>query len=149
MLVRMMPASIMRRLGRFFCTRKNIDCNQILVFMWLLTISLTWFHGTGVTICNADTTVHTTRSSFSMPYGVFGVNEWKRCIGFRSPFSQCTNYMRFSKIWFCFRRQEATNIVLICYAETPNLDIVYDLRDLTGNISSIMTKHMGVQCRLC
>ena len=41
-----------------------------------------------------------------------------------------------------------TKLVLIYYAETSNMVILYELRYLTGNISSIITKHTGVQCRL-
>ena len=36
-------------------------------------------------------------------------------------------------------------LVLICNAEASNLVIFYVLRYLTGNISPVMTKHMGVQ----
>ena len=32
--------------------------------------------------------------------------------------------------------------------KTSNLVILYDLRYLTGNISSVITKHMGVQRKL-
>ena len=70
-------------------------------------------------------------------------------IGFRSRFSQCVDYMRFNEKWFCFRWQEAPKLMLFGNTKTSNLVILYDLRYLTGNISSIMTKHMGVQRELC
>ena len=64
-------------------------------------------------------------------------------IGFRSRFSQCVNYIRFNGKWSCFRWQEVTKLYLFGHNKTSNLVVLYDLRDLTGNISSIMTTHMG------
>ena len=69
-------------------------------------------------------------------------------IGFRSRFSQCVDYMRFNEKSFCFRWQETTKLMLFFNTETSSLVILCDLRYLTGNISSVMTKHMGVQRKL-
>ena len=69
-------------------------------------------------------------------------------ICFRSRFSQCVNYMRFNEKLFCLRWQEVSNLVLICNVETSNLVIIYDLRYLTGNVPSVMKKHMHVQRKL-
>ena len=69
-------------------------------------------------------------------------------IGFRSPFSQCVDYMRFNEKSFCFRWQETTKLMLFGNTKTSSLVILCDLRYLTGNISSVMTKHMGVQRKL-
>ena len=69
-------------------------------------------------------------------------------IGFRSRFSQCVDYMRFNEKSFCFRWQETTNLMLFFNTKTSSLVVLCDLRYLTGNISSVMTKHMGVQRRL-
>ena len=69
-------------------------------------------------------------------------------IGFRSRFSQCVDYMRFNEKSFCFRWQETTKLMLFGNTETSSLVILCDLRYLTGNISSVMTKHMGVQRKL-
>ena len=66
-------------------------------------------------------------------------------IGFRSRFSQCVDYMRFNEKSFCFRWQETTKLMLFFNTETSSLVVLCDLRYLTGNISSVMTKHMGVQ----
>ena len=41
----------------------------------------------------------------------------------------------------CFRWQEATKLVLMFNTKTSNLVILYDLMDLMGNITSMMTKH--------
>ena len=71
-----------------------------------------------------------------------------RSIGFRSRFSQCVHYMRFNEKSFCFRWQETTKLMLFCNTKTSSLVILCDLRYLTGNISSVMTKHMGVQRKL-
>ena len=70
------------------------------------------------------------------------------CIGFRSRFSQCVDYMRFNEKSFCFRWQETTKLMLFFNTETSSLVVLCDLRYLTGNISSVMTKHMGVQRKL-
>ena len=69
-------------------------------------------------------------------------------IGFRSRFSQCVDYMRFNEKSFCFRWQETTKLMLFGSTKTSSLVILCDLRYLTGNISSVMTKHMGVQRKL-
>ena len=69
-------------------------------------------------------------------------------IGFRSRFSQCVDYMRFNEKSFCFRWQETTKLMLFFNTKTSSLVVLCDLRYLTGNISSVMTKHMGVQRRL-
>ena len=71
-----------------------------------------------------------------------------RIIGFRSRFSQCVDYMRFNEKSFCFRWQETTKLMLFGNTNTSSLVILCDLRYLTGNISSVMTKHMGVQRKL-
>ena len=68
--------------------------------------------------------------------------------GFRSRFSQCVDYMRFNEKSFCFRWQETTKLMLFFNTKTSSLVVLCDLRYLTGNISSVMTKHMGVQRRL-
>ena len=73
---------------------------------------------------------------------------WGAYIGFRSRFSQCVDYMRFNEKSFCFRWQETTKLVLFGNTKTSSLVILCDLRYLTGNISSVMTKHMGVQRKL-
>ena len=69
-------------------------------------------------------------------------------IGFRSRFSQCVDYTRFNEKSFCFRWQETTKLMLFCNTKTSSLVILCDLRYLTRNISSVMTKHMGVQRKL-
>ena len=69
-------------------------------------------------------------------------------IGFRSRFSQCVDYMRFNEKSFCFRWQETTKLMLFFNTKTFSLVVLCDLRYLTGNISSVMTKHMGVQRKL-
>ena len=69
-------------------------------------------------------------------------------IGFRSRFSQCVDYMRFNEKSFCFRWQETTKLMLFGNTKTSSLVILCDLRYLTGNISSVMTKHTGVQRKL-
>ena len=69
-------------------------------------------------------------------------------IGFRSRSSQCVDYMRFNEKSFCFRWQETTKLMLFGNTKTSSLVILCDLRYLTGNISSVMTKHMGVQRKL-
>ena len=69
-------------------------------------------------------------------------------IGFRSRFSQCVDYMRFNEKSFCFRWQETTKLMLFFNTKTSSLVVLCDLRYLTGNISSVMTKHMGVQRKL-
>ena len=69
-------------------------------------------------------------------------------IGFRSRFSQCVDYMRFNEKSFCFRWQETTKLMLFGNTKTSSLVILCDLRYLTGNISSVMTKHMAVQRKL-
>ena len=69
-------------------------------------------------------------------------------IGFRSRFSQCVDYMRFNEKSFCFRWQETTKLMLFGNTKTSSLVILCDLRYLTGNISLVMTKHMGVQRKL-
>ena len=69
-------------------------------------------------------------------------------IGFRSRFSQCVDYMRFNEKSFCFRWQETTKLMLFCNTKTSSLVILCDLRYLTRNISSVMTKPMGVQRKL-
>ena len=69
-------------------------------------------------------------------------------IGFRSRFSQCVDYMRFNEKTFCFRWQETTKLMLFGNTKTSSLVILCDLKYLTGNISSVMTKHMGVQRKL-
>ena len=71
-----------------------------------------------------------------------------KTIGFRSRFSQCVDYMRFNEKSFCFRWQETTKLMLFFNTKTSSLVVLCDLRYLTGNISSVMTKHMGVQRRL-
>ena len=71
-----------------------------------------------------------------------------KTIGFRSRFSQCVDYMRFNEKWFCFRWQETTKRMLFGNTKTSSLVILCDLRYLTGNISSVMTKHMGIQSEL-
>ena len=71
-----------------------------------------------------------------------------RFLSFRSRFSQCVDYMRFNEKSFCFRWQETTKLMLFCNTETSSLVLLCDLRHLTGNISSVMTKHMGVQRKL-
>ena len=65
-------------------------------------------------------------------------------VGFRSRFSQCVDYMRFNEKSFCFRWQETTKL----NTKTSSLVLLCDLRYLTVNISSVMTKHMGVQRKL-
>ena len=75
---------------------------------------------------------------------IFRVN----AIGFRSRFSQCVDYIRFNEKSFCFRWQETTKLMLFSNTQTSSLVILCDLRYLTGNISSVMTKHMGVQRKL-
>ena len=72
----------------------------------------------------------------------------KGSIGFPSRFSQCVDYMRFNEKSFCFRWQETTKLMLFCNTKTSSLVILCDLRYLTGNISSVMTKHKGVQRKL-
>ena len=69
-------------------------------------------------------------------------------IGFRSRFSQCVDYMRFNEKQLCFRWQETTKLMLSGNTKTSSLVILCDLRYLTGNVSSVMKKHMGVQRRL-
>ena len=69
-------------------------------------------------------------------------------IGFRSRFSQCVDYMRFNEKSFCFRWQETMKLMLFGNTKTSSLVILCDLRYLTGNISLVMTKHMGVQRKL-
>ena len=75
------------------------------------------------------------------------INGWVK-LGFRSRFSQCVDYMRFNEKSFCFRWQETTKLMLFCNTKTSSLVMLCDLRYLTGNISSAMTKHMGVQRKL-
>ena len=69
-------------------------------------------------------------------------------IGFRSRFSQCVDYMRFNEKSFCFRWQETTKLMLFGNTKASSLVILGYLGYLTGNISSVMTKHMGVQRKL-
>ena len=69
-------------------------------------------------------------------------------IGFGSGFSQCVNYMHFNENYFCFRWQEDTRMHANPNTKTCNLVLLYDLRYLMGIISSMMTKHVVVQCRL-
>ena len=69
-------------------------------------------------------------------------------MGFRSRFSQCMDYMLFNEKLFCFRWQETTKLMLFGNTKTASLVTLYDLRYLTGNISSVMKKHMGVQRKL-
>ena len=71
-----------------------------------------------------------------------------QAIGFRSRFSQCVDHMRFNEKSFCFRWQETTKLMLFFNTKTSSLVVLCDLRYLTGNISSVMTKHMGVQRKL-
>ena len=78
----------------------------------------------------------------------FALDQGSMLIGSRSGFSQCVNYIRFNEKWFCFRRQEATELALYFYTKTSNLIILYNLRELMENISSIMTKPIGGQRRL-
>ena len=73
---------------------------------------------------------------------------FQQVIGFRSRFSQCVDYMRFNEKSFCFRWQETTKLMLFCNTKTSSLVILCDLRYLTGNISSVVTKHMSVQRKL-
>ena len=86
------------------------------------------------------------------PKLISGPMKQKICprIGFRSCFSQCVDYMRFNEKSFCFRWQETTKLMLFCNTKTSSLVLLCDLRYLTGNtcISSVMTKHMGVQRKL-
>ena len=86
---------------------------------------------------------------------IYGICRWhciffneRATIGFRSRFSQCVDYMRFSEKSFCFRWQETTKLILFFNTKTSSLVVLCDLRYLTGNISSVMTKHMGVQRKL-
>ena len=78
------------------------------------------------------------------------VARYRRCskICFRSRFSQCVIYMRFNEKQFCFPWQEVTKLYLFCRTKTSSLVVLYDFRDLTGNSSPIMTKHMVVHRRL-
>ena len=71
-----------------------------------------------------------------------------RLISFRGRFSQCVDYMRFNEKWFCFRWQETTKLIIFDKTETSSLVILCNLRCLMGNISSVMTIHMGVQRKL-
>ena len=73
---------------------------------------------------------------------------FKLIIGFRSRFSQCVDYMRFNEKSFCFRWQETTKLMLFFNTKTSSLVVLCDLMYLTGNISSVVTKHMGVQRKL-
>ena len=41
-------------LGKIFSMWKNTNCNPILVFIWMLIISLIRFHGAVISICNVD-----------------------------------------------------------------------------------------------
>ena len=72
----------------------------------------------------------------------------KQPIGFRSRFTQCVDYMRFNEKSVCFRWQETTKPMLFGNTKTSNLVILCDLRHLTGNVSQVMTNHMGVQRKL-
>ena len=72
----------------------------------------------------------------------------KQPIGFRSRFTQCVDYMRFNEKSFCFRWQETTKPMLFGNTKTSNLVILCDLRHLTGNVSQVMTNHVGVQRKL-
>ena len=66
-------------------------------------------------------------------------------ICFQSGFRQCANLMKNNSV---SGDRKSRELVLISHTKTSTLVLLYDLRVLMGNISSMMTKHIAVQRRL-
>ena len=103
---------------------------------WKLNEIITWCH----VIVRLSTSL-----AFWIHWSLIDSPDKGPVIGFRSDFSKCVNYICvLTKNCSVSGDRKSRELVLIPHTKTSNLVLLYDLRYLTGNISSVMTKHIVV-----